>query len=122
MDFGTIVGTRCEDTESALQMTSATPRCEKSVPDLQTEYMNFCPTGWFLDRAAPGCSGILTEWKNTCCKKCDLCEGGGKLKTDKYETCSGGTDYDTQLAGCVTTCAEKNYEVDGKCYACETCA
>lgn len=122
MDFGTSVGTRCEDTESALLMTTTTPRCEKVVPDLQTEYMNYCPPGWFLDKNAPGCSGILTEWKNTCCKECEMCSGSGRIKTDKYETCSGGTDYDMQLAGCVTTCAEKNYEVDGTCVACESCA
>jgi len=122
MDVGTNVGTFCHDTESGLQMTTATPKCEKSVPDLQTEYMNFCPPGWFLDRNAAGCLGVLTEWKNTCCKKCGLCAGSGTIKTYKYKTCSGGTDYDTQLAGCVTTCAEKNYEVNGTCVACESCA
>ena len=32
------------------------------------------------------------------------------------------TVRDTQLAGCVTTCAEKNYQVNDTCVACESCA
>ncbi len=41
----------------------------------------------------------------------------GVMLTERRDTA-----FDTQLAGCVTTCAEKNYEVDGTCVACESCA
>lgn len=116
------IGTRCVSQESELMMTSATPLCEKSVPDLATNYTNFCPPNWFLDRSAEGCAGVLTEWKRTCCRQCEECKGAGRIKTDKYAQCSGGTDYDTQLHGCVASCAEKNYEFNGTCYACESCA
>jgi hypothetical protein len=119
--FDREIGTRCVSQESELMMTSPTSLCEKSVPDLATNYTNFCPPGWFLDRSAPGCAGVLTEWKRTCCKQCEECKGAGKIKTDKYAQCSGGTDYDTQLHGCVASCAEKNYEFNGTCYACESC-
>jgi hypothetical protein len=122
LDRNSNTGTICMPLLTDLKLALPTPLCEPNVPDLATSYANFCPPDWFLDRTAPGCAGVLTEWKNTCCKKCELCAGGGKIKTDKYETCSGGTDYDTQLAGCVTTCAEKNYEVNGMCVACESCA
>lgn len=116
------IRTRCVGQESALFMQSATPLCQKTVPDLATNYTNFCPPGWFLDRSAPGCAGTLTAWNNACCSQCDQCRGAGRIKTDKYKTCSGNTEYDTQLQGCVTSCAEKNYEVDGTCVACESCA
>ena len=44
------------------------------------------------------------------------------MKTDQYRTCPGDTDFDTQLQNCVTTCVERNYEVNGTCLACESCS
>lgn len=116
------VSTICQWTLLDLGLTSASPLCDPFVPDLATSYDNFCPPGWFLDRTAPGCGGVLTDWSRSCCKECEKCEGAGKIQTDKFVDCSGGTDYDTQLKGCVTTCAEKNYLVGNKCIACESCA
>lgn len=121
LDRNSNAGTICRPTENELGLKSATPLCETVVPDLQTEYANFCPPNWFLDRTG-GCAGTLNTWKRTCCKKCELCQGAGKFKTDTYRQCSGGTDYDTQLKGCVASCAEKNYEFNGTCVACESCA
>lgn len=121
LDRNSNVGTICRPTESDLGLTTATPLCETVVPDLQTEYVNFCPPNWFLDRTGD-CAGALTVWKRSCCKECELCQGAGKFKTDTYMQCSGGTDYDTQLKGCVASCTEKNYEVNGTCVACESCA
>ena len=122
LDKAKNTSTICVPQKDDLRLTFPNTLCEPNVPDLATSYANFCPPKWFLDRSAPGCGGVLTAWKRTCCKQCELCAGAGKIQTDKYKECSGGTDYDTQLAGCVTTCAEKNYLLDGKCLACETCA
>ncbi len=108
--------------EALLVMAGNTPLCEKNVPDLETTYAPFCPPVWFLDRSAPGCAGALQKWTNACCSKCAGCDGAGRLQTNEYKLCPGDTAHDTQLAGCVTTCAEKNYEVDGTCVACESCA
>lgn len=121
LDRNSNVGSICRPTESELGLATATPLCETVVPDLQTEYVNFCPPNWFLDRTGE-CVGVLTAWKRSCCKKCELCSGAGKIKTDVYAQCSGGTDFDTQLKGCVASCAEKNYEFNGTCIACESCA
>lgn len=108
--------------EAVLGMTGNTPLCQPNVPDLETAFAPFCPPGWFLDRSAPGCKGVLAKWSNACCSRCEGCVGAGRLQTNEYRTCPGDTVFDTQLAGCVTTCAEKNYEVDGTCIACESCA
>jgi hypothetical protein len=98
--------------------------CMPSVPDLQTELVAFCPPGWFFDRSAvPYCSGKLDKWNNACCTQCKLCAGGaGLLQTNEYKDCPGNTTEDTQLAGCVTSCAEKNFQVNNTCVACESCA
>jgi hypothetical protein len=79
------------------------PLCQSVVPDLQTEYAPFCPQDWFLDRKAPGCDGKLEKWNPGCCSQCFDCKAQGRLKTDKYRTCPGDTDSDTQLENCVTT-------------------
>jgi hypothetical protein len=121
LDRNSNVGSICRPTESELGLATATPLCETVVPDLQTEYVNFCPPNWFLDRTGE-CVGVLTAWKRSCCKECELCSGAGRIKTDVYAQCSGGTDFDTQLKGCVASCAEKNYEFNGTCIACESCA
>lgn len=108
--------------ENLLGMTGNTPLCKTVVPDLETTYAPFCPAGWFLDKSAPGCTGVLEKWSNACCSKCARCEGAGRLQTSEYKLCPGDTAHDTQLAGCVTTCAEQNYQVGETCRACESCA
>jgi hypothetical protein len=108
--------------EAVLGMTGNTPLCQPNVPDLETTFAPFCPPGWFLDRSASGCKGVLAKWSNACCSRFEGCVGAGRLQTNEYRTCPGDNAFDTQLAGCVTTCAEKNYEVDGTCIACESCA
>ncbi len=115
-------GVRCADTLAALALATPTPACEPTVSDLETSYEPFCPPGWFLDRSAPGCQGELAKWDNACCSQCARCEGAGRLQTFEYRDCPGDTDFDTQLAGCVTTCAEKNYQDGNRCVACESCA
>jgi len=117
--------TRCVDNRNEVEsvlMRQAGPMCESVVPDMATEYEAFCPEGWFLDRKAAGCAGTLAAWKPECCSLCFDCRAGGRMKTDKYRRCPGDTDFDTQLQNCVTTCAERNYEVNGTCLACESCA
>ena len=114
---------RCVPEGRKAELTAAgTALCQTGVPDLETSYAPFCPPGWFLDRSAPGCSGVLEKWSNACCSECARCDGAGRLQTTEYRTCPGDTAHDTQLAGCVTTCAEKNYQVGDRCVACESCA
>ena len=119
---------RCviESDVGALDITiltgGTTPLCQTYVPDLSTASVPFCPPGWFFDKAVGGCDGPLQAWSHKCCSRCSLCATAGALKTNQYKLCSGDTAEDTQLAGCVTSCAEKNYQVgNDSCVECESC-
>jgi hypothetical protein len=126
--YNSDLGTRCvtEAQGVALDITiltgGATPLCQTFVPDLSTASVPFCPPGWFFDTAVGGCDGRLEAWSQKCCSRCSLCATAGALKTNQYKLCSGDTAQDTQLAGCVTSCAEKNYQVgNDSCVECESC-
>jgi hypothetical protein len=106
----------------SLLISGGTPLCSTFVADLETQLSAFCPPGWFVDKSAPGCTGILTAWNHVCCSQCKDCAAEGMIKTSDYITCPGNTIRDTQLAGCITTCAEKNYQVNDTCIACESCS
>lgn len=130
--YNSDLNTRCVDLVDGVSQATAlnllispstgTPLCMTEVPDLQTELSRFCPPGWFVDKSALGCDGLLDTWNHACCSKCSDCATSGKFKTNEYIVCPGDTVRDTQLAGCVTTCAEKNYQVNDTCVACESCA
>ncbi len=118
------LGSSCVASESDIGLLTlgGAPLCNAFVADLRTQHARFCPPGWFLDRKAPGCAGELGEWSNLCCSLCFDCRAQGMIKTDKYAVCPGDTDYDTQLLNCVTACAERSYQLNDTCYACESCA
>jgi hypothetical protein len=131
--YNSNLNTRCVDFESTGQNSEATarsllisstgtPLCSMIVADLETQLSAFCPPGWFVDKSAPGCLGTLAVWNHACCSICSPCEGEGMIKTSDYMTCPGNTVRDTQLAACITTCAEKNYQVNDTCIACESCS
>jgi Tfp pilus assembly protein FimT len=129
-EYTSELGTRCviEGSDGTMDVaklaSGATPLCATSVPDLSTAYMPFCPPGWFFDKSVAGCGGELETWDQKCCSLCSDCATGGSgwLKTNDYKLCSGDTAEDTQRAGCVTSCAEKNYQVgNDTCVACESC-
>lgn len=126
--YNSNLGVRCvvESEVGALDMTiltgGTTPLCQTFVPDLSTASVPFCPPGWFFDSAA--CAGTLEAWSQKCCSPCSGCAtaGAGFLKTNQWKLCSGDTAADTQAAGCVTSCAEKNYQVgNDSCVECESC-
>lgn len=127
-EYNSELGTRCvtEASDGTFDVTrlvgGSTPLCQTYVPDLSTAHIPFCPPGWFFDRAVAGCAGQLETWNQKCCSICSSCATQGSLKTNEYKLCSGDTAEDTQLAGCVTSCAEKNYQVGtDTCVACESC-
>lgn len=127
-DYTSDLGTRCvtESIDGTFDTTKlasgSTPLCQTSVPDLSTASMPFCPPGWFLDKSVAGCTGQLETWNQKCCAQCSACATQGSLKTNEYKLCSGDTAEDTQLAGCVTSCAEKNYQLgNDTCVECESC-
>lgn len=120
------IGVRCViETESAtLEVASltvgGTPLCQTVVPDLSTTSVPFCPPGWFFNSA--NCPGTLTAWSQQCCSLCSGCATAGALKTNQWKLCSGDTAEDTQAAGCVASCADKNYQVgNDSCVECESC-
>ena len=110
------------DSAKTLMLSGTTPQCSTSIPDLETKVLPFCPPGWFFDKTQPGCVQVLTAWDTKCCSECSKCATDGMIKTSEYKTCPGSTIFDTQLAGCITTCAEKHYQVNDTCVACESCA
>jgi hypothetical protein len=117
------LGSSCvAEADRGLLTLGTAPLCTPFVADLRTQHARFCPPGWFLDRKVPGCAGELGEWSNLCCSLCFDCRSQGMMKTEKYAVCPGDTDYDTQLLNCVTSCAERSYQVNDTCYACESCA
>lgn len=114
--------TQCVNDGLEAQLFGPTGLCMQFVADLQTELSPFCPPGWFFDSSFAYCKGKLDKWNNACCSQCKLCSGAGLLQTNEYKVCPGDTAEDTQLAGCVTSCAEKNFQVNDTCVACESCA
>ena len=127
-EYTSELGTRCvteaeDGTMDVAKLASgSTPLCQTVVPDLSTAYIPFCPAGWFFDESVAGCGADVETWDQKCCSECSLCATQGSLKTNEYKLCSGDTAEDTQRAGCVTSCAEKNYQVgNDSCVACESC-
>ena len=127
-EYSSELGTRCvteaEDgsMDIAKLASGSTPLCQTYVPDLSTASMPFCPPGWFFDESVAGCGRQIETWDQKCCSPCSSCATAGSLKTNEYKLCSGDTAKDTQLAGCVTSCAEKNYQLgNDTCVACESC-
>ena len=134
--FTSDLGTRCisfvgtvtalniytRETAEAVMVGGGTPQCLKTIPDLDTTVMPFCPPGWFVDTTQPGCGQMLTAWNTACCSQCSQCATEASIKTSEYYTCPGSTMVDTQLAGCIKTCAEKHYQVNDTCVPCESCA